>query len=316
MTVLAVFDGRSLLPDAWARLGDGPLWAFNPGLLRLADGWLMAYRIVGGDGLRRIGLCRLSEDFQVVPSSRTPLSDLVTFTPGREVPRWFADPRLVRLGGRVFVHWNTGWQEAGNSQFLQELDVDAMIAVGPSRELRLVGPRRPIEKNWMLFGDGPFFAVYSVDPHRILTFSLQGDGDIACLDVAETPLAVPYAERFGELRGGAPPVRDGDGFVSVCHSVQAEEGGNVYRAAAYRFAASFPFEPTDLPSAPLGLTRGGMHRRRLPLLNPCNRHVVYPVGAAVDGDRWILSLGIEDERCAIVALSRGEVAATLQPVAA
>ena len=314
MSVLGVYDGPALLPDAWTALNNGPVWAFNPGLLRLESGWLMAYRIVGGDGQRRIGLCRLTPGFEVIQSTRTALSDAIMLPPGSNIPRWFADPRQVRLGGSIFLQWNSGWHEPQNAQFLQQLDVDAMGPIGPARELHLIGPRRVIEKNWMLFGNDPYFAVYSVCPHRILTFSLDTHGGIDCLEVEGTAWIDSYADLFGEIRGGAPPIRDGDGFVSFCHSVYGEAGDYAYEATAYRFATAFPFRPTHVPFSTLPLMSGSAFPRRLPPLNPEIRTVIYPVGAQLDGDRWIISLGLDDERCAIVALTRSEVSAILKPV--
>ena len=42
----------------------------------------------------------------------------------------FADPRLYRLAGRLFVYWNSGWHEPQNHQFLQELDPVSLRPVG------------------------------------------------------------------------------------------------------------------------------------------------------------------------------------------
>ena len=42
--------------------------------------------------------------------------------------------------------------------------------------------------------------------------------------------------------------------------------------------------------------------------------VLYPCGAARDGDRWIVSYGINDEHCALAILTGAEVEAALEPV--
>ena len=177
----------------------------------------------------------------------------------------------------------------------------------------LVGARRKIEKNWMLFGDGPCFAVYSVNPHRVLAFSLQGEGDIECREVCALPWPDQYAVQFGELRGGAPPWRMGDHFVSFCHSVYGQPGEYRYAAAVYRFSATFPFTPQTVPHRPLDLIRSSRPVRRFPKLNPAVGDVIYPSGASFDGGRWVISFGIDDEYCAIAAIPQDQVVLACGP---
>ena len=153
-----VFTGEQLLPPAWQPLtAGGPVRTFNPGLLRYADGWILAYRIVASDGLRRIGMCRLNHALQIVPGSLVPWSDHVRFRPDAILPelgtRWFADPRLYRFGERLFVYWNSGWHEPRNCQFVQEFDPATLLPLGYPRELLLRGERQKLEKNWTFFAD-------------------------------------------------------------------------------------------------------------------------------------------------------------------
>lgn len=319
MRRLVLFDGVDLLPDAWRKaLAPGPLRCFNPGLLRHGDGWLFAYRVVGPDGLRRIALCRLDPDFGVVAGSAVPFSDSVSFPPdgGLTPPAttWFADPRLYHLEGRLFLYWNSGWHEPHNHQFLQELDGATLSPVGAPRELRLAGERQAIEKNWTIFGDGPLHAVYSVAPHRILQLSLDGDGPIALTEAAVTAWDPgDYPARFGELRGGAVPQRVGERYVSFCHSVHGPGHGEYrYVPSVYAFSASFPFVPTGAPVRPLPLENPLGTSTADGRLNPAVCEVVYPCGAAHDDGRWIVSYGLNDERCAIAVLAREDVDACLR----
>src|SRR5690606_6873104 len=97
------------------------------------------------------------------------------------VRQWFADPRLYRFGSRLFVYWNSGWHEPQNHQFLHELDPRTLRPIGRAREFILAhGTRQKLEKNWTLFetASGEHRAIYSITPHRVLRFSLQGEGDI------------------------------------------------------------------------------------------------------------------------------------------
>lgn len=313
---LRLIPTTPLVPEAWQDLRAGPIWAFNPSLLRHGAGFLLAYRLVGADGRRRIGLCRLSGLFTVVPGSAVAYSDHIVFPSGaplaEQARSWFADPRLFRLGDGVFIYWNSGWHEPANAQFIQQIDADSLRPIGPPRELVLDGTRRAIEKNWMLFeSGGACHAVYSINPHRILSFSLQGSQAIVCRPVAATAWAdQSYQPVWGELRGGTPPQRADDGcFHSFCHSVHGPPGAYVYSAAAYSFSAEFPFAPVKVPTRPLAIVIPSQMQSGQERLNRVVREVVYPAGAVFDRGRWVVSLGVNDQHCALAPVSIADLAA-------
>jgi predicted GH43/DUF377 family glycosyl hydrolase len=316
-----VFETRRLLPDAWrAAAGDGPVRAFNPGLLRDGAGWLLAYRVVAPDGGRRIGVCRLDQGFRIIAGSPVAFTDHVQFRPGATLPEtarhWFADPRLYRFGARLFVYWNSGWHEPHNCQFLQELDPTTLLPRGHPRELLLAG-RQKLEKNWTFFAleDGALRAVYSVTPHRILGFSLAGEGDLTFEDACRTEWSIAgYPACHGGLRGGTPPVRVEGRYWSFCHTVHDGADGYRYAPVAYTFAVSAPFAPLNRPTRPLFLGNPYGGRRTYERLNPAVGEVIYPCGAAWDDARWIISHGINDEYCALSILTPDAVRATLDGV--
>lgn len=318
-----VFNSPELVPENWrAGMRDAALRVFNPGLLRDGTGWLLAYRVVTDPGLRRrLAICRLDRRFGIVAGSIVPLTDQIRFPrPQDHAPEgtsWFADPRMYRLAGRVFIYWNSGWHEPQNCQFLQELDPQSLAPIGAPRELVLEGARQKLEKNWTLFeSDGGIYAVYSVNPHRVLRCSLAGrEGPINCTDAwPPIPHAGGFAQLHGGLRGGTPPQKLGDHFWSFCHSIENGTGGYRYVASAYRFAAEAPFRPTDLPHSPLALHVPATARRLLPKLNPAVSDVVYPAGAAYVDGKWVISFGIDDERSAVTFLDADQVTSTLAPL--
>lgn len=314
-------DNRSLLPAAWAdAAADGPVWCFNPSVLASREGWLMAYRVVLADGLRRIALCRLDASLAPVPGTQTPLSDLLRFredaTPPERAREWFADPRLFMLGGRPFVHWNTGWHPPANHQFTAPLDAETLRPAGPAHELLLEGPRREVEKNWTfpLGEDG--LCVYSVQPHRLLRFdpSAPGDWTLSGGPGGEWD-AGPLGAVHGGLRGGAAPVPLGDGrMLSLCHTVEDSPCGYRYRPVAYTFSAASPHRPLSRPVRPLPLPNPAGARNLLPRLNPPVGEVVYPSGLARHPGGWLVSYGVNDEACALAVLSEAEILATQEPV--
>ncbi len=316
---LVIFDSRALLPDAWGNAaGTSPIYAFNPTLVDAGEGWLMAYRVVLADGMRRIAHCRLDRALSPVPGTAVPFSDQIRFSKREglapQASSWFADPRFYRLGGRLYLHWNSGWHEPRNHQFVVELDPISLAPVGPARELILSGERQPIEKNWVLWGDGPFRATYSPSPHRVLSLSLDGEGDIACEPLADHPWPDRiYERRFGRLRGGTPPQRHGDLYFALCHSMTGTPvPGCDYHPAAYAFSAEPPYEPRLVPHRSLPLPEPPP--RSLPTLNRAVARVVYPNGLVRNGDHWLVSYGMNDERCAIAPLSDAQLLGSLIPL--
>jgi hypothetical protein len=314
---LVIISPQSVLPSKWwdAR---APLHLFNPSILADADGHILAYRLVGSDGRRRIGLCRLDRQLGGIPNSGVPFSDLMTFRPGESCDRttsWFADPRLHRLGSSLYLSWNSGWHEPENSQFFQQLDQKSLLPIGRARPLHLRGKRQPLEKNWTFFDAAGPWGVYSVDPHCILQISLEGEGPLLCEPLAPVPLeASAYVDRYGPLRGGAPPQRRGSHYYSFCHSVYGPPGRYRYVPAVYRFSAEPPFAPTDRPVRPLPLPNPFGTHPLMERLNPVVEECLYPCGAVLEGDHWLISYGINDEVGAIAVLSCADVDATLTPV--
>ncbi len=315
-----LFDSVELLPEPWRKFAAaGPVRAFNPGLLRDGNVWIFASRIVAADGLRRIALCRLDRHLRIVAGSQCAWSDFVVFRDRENLPEpattWFADPRLYRLGGRLWIYWNSGWHEPHNCQFLQELNAATLRPLAHPRELVRIGERRKLEKNWTCFetSAGDLHAIYSIAPHNVLTFSLAGDGDIVFEPAGSHKWSLAnYPASHGGLRGGAPPVFFDGEFWSFCHSVHDGADGYRYAPAAYAFSATAPFAPTVRPKAPLKFAGSFAATRAHAPLNPAVGAVIYPCGAARDGARWLVSHGINDESCAISIIGHEHVLASAE----
>jgi hypothetical protein len=214
------------------------------------------------------------------------------------------------LEGRVYVYWNSGWGEGENAQYLQELDGVSLRPAGPARELLLAGERQRIEKNWMLYGEPAGRGVYFPRPLRLLRFAWP---ELECrLEEGRAWDDGGYEDRYGPLRGGAPPVADGDGYWCVAHSVGYAPEGYRYQAAVFRFGEDG--EVTHRPRGPLALPNPHRCRRRLPRLNPYVGEVVYPCGMARAGAGWAISYGINDERCAAAVLTQQELMDAVESV--
>jgi len=339
---LFTYQTLALIPPDWLRHDTiDNFVAYNPAIVRFRQRLLMAYRVDSGQGAtyqRRIGLCALDEQLQVMPESVRPLSDTI-----RDGGERHYDPRFLVYRDRLFLHYNNNFQTSPNHIFLVELDPDTLTARTPARPLALTGPRQLIEKNWLLFEhEGDLFAVYQLAPHTILRVNLAGDGPIVCEPVYTTTWDVAaYTSRYGLLGGGSPPVRQGDQYVSFFHSKQPLHrlhwlmhnwpvawGAQLprylaaierrirhpierkrYLAGAYAFTATPPFRPLWITPAPVLHPANEVPYQRRIRLNPSADGIVYPCGAIPwTDDCWLVAYGVHDERCCLrlVALPHSE----------
>ncbi len=327
------FDPVDLLPAGWLRAQlDADFSIYNPAIVCFRNRLLMAYRIDSGRRKtmqRRIALCQLDKELNVIPGTVIPFSDTIPDSDSRHY-----DPRFLVYQDRLFIHFNNNFQTRPNQIHLVELDADTLEAKSTARPLQLNGPRQEIEKNWMFFEhDGDLYAIYQISPHIILRVDLGESGPVICRSVHTTAWdASRYASRFGVPCGGAPPVRQGDVYMSFFHSrIQTGplrhllpfwphdllDGLPRYPAAAlrrvywhldqrryyggvYAFEAKPPFAPRWLAHEPVlrpDMEPSRSHRRRI---NPTAESVVYPCGAVAQEDgSWLISYGLHDERCCL-----------------
>lgn len=341
LTDTITFAPTDLLPAAWRQAACfDTLAIYNPAIVRFQGRLLMAYRVdFGYEKPFRVAsaICVLNERLQVVPGSVVALSDSIAC----EAANHF-DARFLVYQDRLFVHYNNNWDTVPNQIFLVELDPDTLQARSAARPLALAGPRQPIEKNWLLFDhDGELFAIYQVDPHIVLRVDLAGVGPVRCWPVYHTAWdTLAYIQRYGALRGGTPPVRVGDSYISLFHSrtvprkltpttpapaveklkhlpwwhpikrwLREHFAPVRYYGGIYAFAATPPFAPTFIRPTPILWPEHEGRRRRPTASYMAPRRVVYPCGLVklMDG-RWLIAYGIHDERAALRAVTHQEIA--------
>ena len=308
---LQLFEKAQLLPRAWSHTPATQHHFFNPAITCFREQLIMCYRVVTPAGERRLALCRLTPDFQVVPASAVPFSDFI-----QDGGDWHADGRFCTFQDRLFLHYNDGGQRGrrANQIYLVEVDPDQLVPLGPPRALMVDGARQPVEKNWMLFAHGDeLWAIYSIAPHVVLKVTLAGDGSIRCRRIYEHQWDVTaYTQRYGQLRGGAPPVRWGDHYISFFHSrflarplryrlsrLLSKVPTNIvhYVGGVYGFAAEPPFTPLWLLPEPILLPPHLPRRQQQ--LNPEVEYSAYPCGAILQDQHWIISFGARDEYCCL-----------------
>jgi hypothetical protein len=292
----------------------------------------MAYRLDSGrreNMRRRIGLCELDGHLNVIPGSALPLSETIK---GGDPHHY--DPRFLIYRDRLFIHYNNNYMTRPNQIFLVELDPDSLEARSPARPLDLVGPRKEIEKNWMLFEhDGDLYGVYQICPHAILSVDIRGTGPVTCSPSHITYWdATAYSARYGAPCGGAPPLRQENEYTSFFHSriqvgflrplphrwlealirvvprypaaalrrVHWLLDQRRYFGGVYTFSATPPFAPRRLAAEPMLRPEWEQPRTQRRRISPNAESVVYPCGSVKDLDgSWLVSYGVHDERCCL-----------------
>ena len=322
-------DQSAMIPEGWKSISSEGIYNFNPALISDGQGgFIMAYRFIGkSDLIRRIAICRLDSEMNVVKGSAVHLSDLIEFADDSvdsHSREWFADPRLFQLQGKTWMVWNDGNRSEGNHQFMVELSVQGELKpAGLAREIVLNGSRRKNEKNWAFFeADGKVWVVYSITPHEILSVDMSSSTRVICQSEVLVEWNARYSEHFGALRGGAQPVRVGDKFVNLVHSSFNMPEGREYVGAVYEFSAQYPFKPVrelpvpvdfGLPKTPAGEAETENK------LNPTTSKVVYPTGLVINGDDVAISAGLNDSDMTLVRgtlkdLTSGMIAARTSEV--
>jgi predicted GH43/DUF377 family glycosyl hydrolase len=197
------------------------------------------------------------------------------------------DPRCVVHDGKLHVFFTHFEQEHGNRYDPYVAVCNEQMDVVDLHRIGLFG-RAETEKNWGFFiYEGCWHALYSYEPSwQIVAFDQHWRGFL----IHQTK--IDWGFRFGELRGGTPPVLVDGKYWSFFHSVWIHPDANrrIYSAGACCFGGKTPFAPEGVSTFPL-IT---------PDLSDCGwvRHgrIVFPCGAIFDERKreFIISYGYND----------------------
>ncbi|OLE10683.1 MAG: hypothetical protein AUG89_11510 [Acidobacteria bacterium 13_1_20CM_4_56_7] len=161
------------------------------------------------------------------------------------------------------------------------------------------------EKNWLWFvHNDALHLVYITHPHMVVRF----DGKMLPTDIYETK-ADDLQWPWGDIRGGTPPVRVENEYWSFWHSsVGSGSGHRRYHMGAYCFEAKPPFRMKRYTPKPL---LSGSRQDRWAHPKP---FVVFPCGAILRGEQWLVSLGVNDLDCAWIKIPHEELVKLTTPV--
>lgn len=263
---------------------------FNPSLIRHnGDNWLVARRSGKVDwhhlGQNSIVAFKLDDNHK-------PLGfiDVVLLNRSYKDQHW-EDPRITWINGQMVLSYCTfqifknktysgaHQQVAFLNDSFQPLDVwDPVYGNNGGSILMNEGN----EKNWIFFEhDGQMMMIYMTEPHQVIMWENR-----EAVEKWETP---NFGWKWGQMRGGSPPIRIKDEYVCFFHSSTPwTEKKRQYHMGAYAFEAKPPFKVTRMTRKPL---LSGSQKDPwvdgLPL-------VVFPCGAILDSKKYVVSMGIND----------------------
>lgn len=153
-----------------------------------------------------------------------------------------------------------------------------------------------IEKNWTFFvHDDKLMCVYKLFPHTVLEFDWKGN----LLTEYITHNKFEDLWKYGIPRGGTNPIFKNGQYISFFHShIHWGKGKRRYFMGYYTFNPNPPFNIIEHLIDPI-MWGNEIDDRIYPDENPL---VVFPCGVIIEDDKFVVSLGINDEKTAIIIL--------------
>lgn len=277
---------------------------FNPGLVRVShQDYLVTRRcwLPHGSKMSKNDICIFQLNDGKI--SGTHIFQPIVHFEGEH----FEDPRIFNNDGTLWLSccnfvWNTNNKSTYTHQVLFELDASFKCLrrydvpyMGNGKNLAL---NTRSEKNWLWFEkDGNPHLIYATEPHLVVAF----DGEFKN---PENHLTHPkYEWKYGEIRGGTPPIRIGDEYWSFFHSSMPapEHQSRRYHMGAYAFEAKAPFKPTRVTKEPL--LSGSRHDT----MKPRGVLAVFPCGSKLESGTWTVTFGVNDLDCALIEIPHNEL---------
>lgn len=284
--------------DVWRQIGrltdrrrNNCTATFNPSIVDYRGAKWMAYRAE----------CHPPALFPSVVTVRLNARWEPQFTTNKALDLWTRfgevgaeDPRLVVCGPELYCFYNDGGR-----MWLARLDSETNVEL--CEQIEAAFKLRDNEKNWSFFARNgtELHAVYEVSPHRVVTMGWTGHHPVVepCSNLEWNP-----DWKFGEMRGGAPPVLHEGYYWHFFHSHTIElPFERRYHCGVYLFEAHPPFKPVAIMDEPLFSARPQGVPRHLAF------SVVFPGGAARVEGGWKLSYGEHDWDCCFADIPDSDI---------
>lgn len=208
----------------------------------------------------------------------------------------FEDPRVFWHDNAIHLcicSWRKSW---AYKPMLRLFRLDKDWKVEAEIPLTFGGNSKGVtQKNWQFFSHGnQIHFVYHYAPFQVVT----GDKVYPSQNLHW---------KFGEIRGGTPPVLVDDRYYTFFHS-RTDVGRARYYMGCLSFEAKAPFRPIAMTMEPL-LTA----TNKEPSLSWAPL-VVFPCGSLYKEGQWCVSLGVNDLSCGLVDYVHSDLLSLMKPV--
>jgi len=178
-----------------------------------------------------------------------------------------------------------------------------------------------IEKNWGSFeyigaDQKPhLFLEYQMSPRKLFELPDPRVNEVKNLTLPQevSYLPLPWADKWGAIRGGAPAQKIGNEYLGFFHSSFAENGLLWYVMGAYTFEAHPPFRITGISNHPIIFR--GMFETPYTNTAPLNKCVIFPSGFVIEKQRSRelihLACGENDSTVKIVTFDKKKLLASM-----
>lgn len=153
-----------------------------------------------------------------------------------------------------------------------------------------------VEKNWTFFiHENRLMCIYRIDPHMVVEFDWDGNVISEYITHEKVQNKWPY----GICRGGSNPIyKDGIYHCFFHSSVHWQGNKRKYVMGRYGFESKTPFKICYFDENPI-IWGNTIDERINPEANPL---VVFPCGAILENNKFIVSFGINDEKTGIIKI--------------
>lgn len=273
---------------------------YNPTIIAHDGAIFMAYRYHpdSDSPITKLAVARINDKFEVETNWEIPIK-------GHSIE----DPKFFRIGsGALWMSWvesyvpvqmqcsvRYGWFDA------RDYLINGSLIGEASRPIYGENDGLHLEKNWVFFShkDATYF-IYKSHPEQVL---VQWNGSL----VKQWNTYGPKW-KWGQAKGGTAPINVDGSMIRFFHSTIDNESRRVrrrYYIGACLMDSKPPFRVLKTSSLPIviGTDEDGMSVDDHKKLKHWKANVVFCSGAMVHGDKILISLGINDCRCAIAKLS-------------
>lgn len=277
---------------------------WNAGLFYYGDRLWMSYRYHRNLPDSRCGLAMV----EINPKTLQPKSDSQALKiPEGQICAHHEDARLFMYNGEPYISYTemSGYQPGVNYSCSMKYSRLALKG-GKWKVTETWHPQygqndgNSKEKNWVFFEEGgKLYCIYADQPNHIV-LEIEGER------VVKEFVSPAPSWSWGQVRGGASPLRMGDEFIHFFHSSLPTETPPHYvryYAGAYTFSAKPPFAPIKITRRPLMVgSERDSHRVDPRYTAGWKPYVVFPCGMIKSDGGFLVSLGVNDWACAIARM--------------